>query len=394
MTSLLSRPLAAVAYLCFATTLAFAADAAKPVEQTKKPRIQSVLGGVDLTVFDLPIEDNSPSGPMEILADGRLLFITACGDGLIMKREGDALTTQAKFSVNEIAKAAKLEPVFCEGMGSGSKDSVLIGDRLYLTHHVFSFADNKAYLVVREFVVKSETLIFSREILRVTPGVNEPYMGLQSGGRMAFDGKNLLLATGDFGKPRLTREPGSLMGKVIRIDLKTLKHQIVASGIRSPTGGIFADRETGLLWETEHGPRGGDEINLIKPGKDYGWPDVSYGTNYEREGYGDYYGNGFNTHEGFEKPRYVFVPSIGIGTLAKYPDTGPIEYWHNDYLMAGMASNTLYRVRVEGERVVYVEPVLEGFRIRDIHVSQTGVIYLKTDDARLAISDAKLPENP
>ncbi|MFN8830849.1 MAG: PQQ-dependent sugar dehydrogenase [Labrys sp. (in: a-proteobacteria)] len=375
-------------------TGAFAADGAAPAAPTAKPKIASVLGSVEVTVFDLPIEDNSPSGPMEVLGNDRFLFVTACGDGLFMKRSGDTLATEATFSLNTVAKEAKREPVFCEGNGSGVKDSVIIDGKLYLAHHVFDFSDNKAYMVVREFVIGEKGLTFSREILRVTPGVNEPYMGLQSGGRMAYDGRSLLIALGDFGKPRLTREDGSLLGKLVRVNLKTLKHEVVSAGLRSPTGGLFHDAETGLTWETEHGPRGGDEINLIKPGKHYGWPEVSYGTNYEREGYGDYYGNNFNTHENYEKPRYVFVPSIGIGTLAKYPKTGPIEYWHGDYFMAGMATNTLYRVRIEGDRVVYVEPVMEGFRIRDIAIGKDGVIYMKTDDARLVISDSKKPATP
>lgn len=373
---------------------AMAADGVTPAAPTARPKILSVLGSVELTAFDLPIEDNAPSGPMEVLEDGSFLFVTACGDGLFMRRTGATLSTEATFSINALATAAKLEPVFCEGNGSGTKDSLIIDGKLYLAHHVFDFTDNKAYMVVREFELGEKALTFSREILRVTPGVNEPYMGLQSGGRMAYDGRSLLIALGDFGKPRLTREPGSLLGKLVRVNLKTLKHEIVSSGLRSPTGGLFHDRETGLTWETEHGPRGGDEINLIKPGRHYGWPEVSYGTNYEREGYGDYYGNNFNTHENFEKPRYVFVPSIGIGTLAKYPKTGPVEYWHGDYFMAGMASNTLYRVRSEGDRIVYAEPVLEGFRIRDIAIGTDGVFYLKTDDARLVISDSKKPVTP
>src|SRR5690606_24822178 len=101
---------------------------------------------------------------------------------------------------------------------------------------------------------------------------------------------------GDFSRPEFVQNPDTAIGKVIRIDLDSLKAENYASGIRSPSGGLFYDRETRELWLSEHGPKGGDEINLIKRGRNYGWPLVSYGTIYGRNGMGNYYGNKLNTH--------------------------------------------------------------------------------------------------
>jgi glucose/arabinose dehydrogenase len=230
---------------------------------------------------------------------------------------------------------------------------------------------------------------FKREIYLSRPAIKEPFLGHQVGGKMAL-GENentLYLAIGDFSKPDKVQDKTTSLGKVIKIDLKSLNAEVYATGFRSPNGGLFYDHETNELWLNDHGPRGGDEINLVKRGKNYGWPIVSYGTIYERDGIGGYYGNKFNNHEGYEKPAMTFVPSIGIGPIAKYASTGKNDYWDNDYFVAGMGSMTLLRIRKEGANLVYAEPVLTGYRIRSIKIDPDGTFYLKTDHNQLLISD-------
>src|SRR5690606_36187011 len=150
-------------------------------------------------------------------------------------------------------------------------------------------------------------------------------------------------------------------------------------GPRAPSGGMFFDNDAKELWLSEHGPSGGDAINLIKKGKNSGWPIVSSGTIYERDGMGNYYGNKFNNHDGYEKPAMTFMPSVGIGAIAKYANTGKNDYWDNDYFVAGMASMTLYRLKKEGASLVYAEPVLSGYRIRAIKIDAQDNFYMKTD---------------
>ena len=86
-------------------------------------------------------------------------------------------------------------------------------------------------------------------------------------------------------------------------------------------------------------------------------------------------------------PAMTFVPSIGVGPIARYPASGKNEYWENDYFVAGMVAMSLLRVRKEGERLVYAEPVLKGYRIRAIKFDQHGNFYLKTDHDQLLLSD-------
>jgi len=114
---------------------------------------------------------------------------------------------------------------------------------------------------------------------------------------------------------------------------------------------------------------------------------VSYGTIYERDGMGNYYGNKFNSHEGYEKPAMTFVPSIGIGPIAKYASTGKNDYWDNDLFVAGMASLTLYRIKREGNQLVYAEPVLNGYRIRAMEIDEHGNFYIRTDHNQFLMSE-------
>jgi len=237
--------------------------------------------------------------------------------------------------------------------------------------------------------IENSEVSFDREIYISRPAIKEPILGHQVGGKLALgeNERTLYLSLGDFSKPDRVQDKTTSLGKVVRIDLQRLNAEVYASGFRSPSGGLFYDRESNELWLTDHGPRGGDEINLIKRGKNYGWPSVSYGTIYERDGIGGYYGNKFNSHEGYEKPQMTFLPSIGIGPLVKYPSTGRNDFWDNDLFVAGMGNTTLYRIRKEGTSLVYAEPVLNGYRIRAIQIDQNGTFYLKTDHNQLLISE-------
>jgi len=280
--------------------------------------------------------------------------------------------------------------VYCKEL-SGVKDSIIIKNSIFIAYTTWDEQNNGARLAVSEFdldLVNSE-VTFKREIYLSRPAIKEPFLGHQVGGKLAM-GENentLYLAIGDFSKPDKVQDKTTSLGKVIKIDLKSLNAEVFATGFRSPSGGLFYDHDTNELWLDDHGPRGGDEINLVKRGKNYGWPIVSYGTIYERDGIGGYYGNKFNNHEGYEKPAMTFVPSIGIGPIAKYASTGKNDYWDNDYFVAGMGSMTLLRIRKEGSSLVYAEPVLTGYRIRSLKIDPDGTFYLKTDHNQLLISD-------
>ncbi|WP_020167173.1 MULTISPECIES: PQQ-dependent sugar dehydrogenase [Methylotenera] len=365
----------------------------------KEPvRIQSVFGTSNLKEFSLPFEDGYPMGPFEKLDEAQYLFISKCGDIHFAKLDSEIVLTKtgkklSKFipgNEKSTVESDAKNVVYCRDL-SGVKDSLLINNSLFVAYTVWDDQFNGVRLAVSEFELDKEAheLIFKREIYLSRPAIKEPILGHQVGGKLAV-GENdhiLYLSIGDFSKPERVQDNTTSIGKVIRIDLKRLNAEVFASGLRSPSGGLMYDRESNELWLTEHGPRGGDEINLIKRNKNYGWPIVSYGTIYERDGMGNYYGNQFNSHEGYEKPVMTFLPSIGIGPIAKYASTGKNDYWDNNYFFAGMASKTLYRAKKEGANFVYAEPVLTGYRIRALKIDPQGVFYIRTDDNQFLISE-------
>ncbi len=361
-------------------------------------RILSNFGTQNLKLHKLPFEDSYPTGPFERLENDQFLFISKCGDvyftrlteQLELVKAGKSLTKYIPGAENSTDESSAKKVVYCRDL-SGVKDSLLLENSLFVSYTTWDETYNGARLAVSEFEldIANADIIFKREIYLSRPAIKEPFLGHQVGGKLVSGENNntLYLSVGDFSKPERVQDKTTSIGKVIRIDLRRLSAEVFSLGHRSPSGGLFYDRESNELWLSEHGPRGGDEINLVKKGRNYGWPVVSYGTIYERDGMGNYYGNKFNSHEGFEKPAMTFMPSVGIGAIAKYASTGRNDYWDNDLFVAGMASLTLYRIKKEGSHLVYAEPVLNGYRIRAMKIDAQGNFYIKTDHNQFLVSE-------
>ena len=150
--------------------------------------------------------------------------------------------------------------------------------------------------------------------------------------------------------------------------------EIWSYGHRNPQG-LAIHPETGAVWLTEHGPQGGDEVNLAEPGKNYGWPVIGYGVNY-RSGTAIHAA----THaEGMEQPLHVWVPSIGTSGLLFY--TGDkFPEWQGSLFAGGLVGQRIDRLTVDGARVVASETLLRGLgRVRDIRQGPDGFIYVALD---------------
>ena len=141
--------------------------------------------------------------------------------------------------------------------------------------------------------------------------------------------------------------------------------------------GLAVDPGTGDVWSNEHGPRGGDELNLIAPGANYGWPVVSHGINYD----GTVYTTATSGSE-TESPRFVWTPSIGISGMMIYRGDA-FPWWRGSAFVGGMVGEQLARVTLEGADALGVEVLLEGElgRIRDVREGPDGLIYLALDHA-------------
>lgn len=211
------------------------------------------------------------------------------------------------------------------------------------------------------------------------------------GSRLRFgaDGK-LYLTTGERGEQDRARDPGDAAGKVIRLsDDGTIPAdnpfvgrggylpEIYSLGHRNPQG-LAVRPGSWQLWLTEHGPRGGDEVNLVLPGRDYGWPLTTYGVAYSGARIAE-----SPTAPGIEPPRLYWTPSIAPSGLEFYAgDAFPA--WRGHLLAGSLAGARLVLVRLRGDDVAGQEIVLDGTlgRLRDVRVGPDGLVYLLTDDAR------------
>lgn len=221
-----------------------------------------------------------------------------------------------------------------------------------------------------------------------------PFAGHEAGGRIVKKSdRSILLSVGHhafdgIGDISLPQDSTNSYGKTVNINLETGQSKIYTIGHRNPQG-LYIDYR-GRIWSTEHGPRGGDELNLIEKGNNYGWPKVTYGTCYS---FNQVYAEKCTEHDwplsekdgshmGFVRPTFAWTPSIGISQLIGIEEN-LFKLWKDDLLISSLKEGTLFRTRIRKGRAVLSEPIKIGVRIRDLVEIKSGQIVLKTDSGKL-----------
>jgi glucose/arabinose dehydrogenase len=218
---------------------------------------------------------------------------------------------------------------------------------------------------------------------------------LHFGSRLVFDrAGNLFVTLGERSEPQFRVHAQDLdthLGKVVRIrpdgsvppdnpfvGRKGALPEIWSYGHRNSQGAALHP-VTGALWTNEHGPRGGDEINIPQPGKNYGWPVVSYGINYD----GTPVGTGQQKAEGMEDPIYYWTPVIAASGMAFYT-ADAVPGWKGGLFVGGLVCKCAVRLELDGTRVTHEERLFRelGKRIRDVRQGPDGAVYLLTDESR------------
>jgi aldose sugar dehydrogenase len=211
--------------------------------------------------------------------------------------------------------------------------------------------------------------------------------GQHFGSRLAFDRDGYLyVTTGDRGEMQRAQNAMDHAGATLRlhddgrvpadnpfVGRGDARAEIFTYGNRNGQG-LVVHPVTGQVWQHEHGPRGGDEVNLLLPGRNYGWPVITYGINYDGNPISDR-----TQQAGMEQPVHHWVPSIATSGMAIY-DGELFPEWRGDFFVGGLAGQVLARLRMDGTRVVAEERLLEGAgRIRDVRVAPDGAIYILLD---------------
>ena len=234
--------------------------------------------------------------------------------------------------------------------------------------------------------LEGNTLHDLEVIFRQAPKVDT---GFHYGSRLVFDREGkLFVSTGDRGIQDNAQDLSKGQGKLFRLnDDGTPAPELPLASTPGAHPGIYSyghrniqgmalNPSSGRLWAHEHGPRGGDEINVPRPGRNYGWPVITYGINYS----GTTIGEGLTEKAGMEQPIHQWTPSIGASGLAFYASER-FKPWQGHAFVGSLALTHLERLVLDGERVVSREVLLDDWneRIRDVRQGPDGALYVLTD---------------
>jgi len=233
-------------------------------------------------------------------------------------------------------------------------------------------------------------LINKKVIFQATPFASG---GNHFGGRMEFDREGYLyLTVGERGTRKNAQTLKNHSGKVFRLNddgsvptdnpfvsQKGAMPEIYTYGNRNPQG-MAVHPETGEIWTHEHGPKGGDEINIVKKGVNYGWPEVTYGKNYSGTTITD-----LTTKEGMSDPLHYWVPSIApCGMSFVTGDT--YKAWDGNLLIGSLKFSYVARLELDGRQVVHEEKLVENIgRVRAITQGPDGYIYISTEGPGMVV---------
>ncbi|MGE0114215.1 MAG: PQQ-dependent sugar dehydrogenase [Steroidobacteraceae bacterium] len=386
---------------------------AQPSVQTR--RYDSSLYLLDITTYSNWIPAPQFSGGGIARWEDGLLFATGGGELFVVRGIGDAtglrinrLAYPIPLNIEDFKRGATELLKNTRGKTADYKRfrvtgilTVQTGNHitLYASHHYWDSANHCFALRVSTLSAENaaleagtadagwHTVFQSSPCLNLTiNGVKgKPFEGWESGGRMALiNDHELLLTVGDHGfdgvdrLPALPQDMASSYGKIMLIPLNGGTPTLFSSGHRNPQGLLVT--ADGTIWSTEHGPRGGDELNHIVNGANYGWPLVTLGVDYGNRIWplNDKPGR----HEGYVPPIYAFVPSVGISNLITAPEQ-LFPAWAGDLLVGSLAKETLFRIRLLNGNVQFSEPIFIGDRIRDLTSTHAGVVVIWTDDGNI-----------
>jgi len=268
--------------------------------------------------------------------------------------------------------------------------------------------DNNTYVASARLDVAKGVLSEVKTIFKAVPDLpakGDISAGTKSGGRVAIGPDGYLYVTigdrdGAGASPwDVAQKLDNDMGKIIRITVDGKPApgnpftgvpgalpEIWAYGQRSQEGLAFD--ASGQLWETENGPRGGDELNLIHPGANYGWPVITHGIDYS----GKPVGAGITAKDGMEQPVYYWDPVIAPSGLAFY-NGRLFPAWRGSVFVGGLRGMLVDRLTLKGNKVMAEEPLLTDLhqRIRDVRVGPDGAVYVLTDTAGMVITERPPP---
>jgi cytochrome c2 len=401
--------------ICATLSVAVPLSLAKPhvVAPVRHWRLNSQLYALKITEYRKLITPSPSVGGAVVAFRDHFLLASGVGDLFLLSRSANG-----ELSSRPLAPAVPInwhdfEHTFghADEVSSFRTADLLVQDlgervRLFASHHYWK-ADERCFVVRVSMLEADSAQLLSadltssawRTIFESTPCVRidtqvplNHFGGIFVGGRMALlSPHELLLALGDHGhdgirQPEVfSQDMSTSFGKTLWIDLTDFSSGVFSSGHRNPQG-LYIDSPD-AIWLTEHGPQGGDELNLIRRGANYGWPLVTYGVQY---GSHTWPGTALpGSHEGYTEPFYSWIPSLGVSNLIVM-HSPQFSSWEGDLLISSLKNGALFRARVRESRIVMMERIPFGRRIRDLAQGSHGELLLWTDSGSVLVIE---PDN-
>lgn len=350
--------------------------------QTRAPGVKT-KAALNVTMINSGLDH--PWG-LRVLPDGRFLISQKSGSMVILTADGKTQKT-----------ITGLPAVVNEGQGGlldVNIDPQFSSNRMIYWDYAEKAAEGSILAIAKGKLSADERKIENITVIyRATPS----YKGtLQYGSRILFDKQgNLFVSTGERSGNDIrmkAQDLGAAIGKVLHLtkDGKPVangpfaknskaKPEIYAYGFRNPEA-MDWNPATGDLWEVEFGPRGGDEVNIIRPGKNYGWPVITYGIEYA----GGKVGDGIQQKAGMEQPVYYWDPVLSPGGMTFYTGNN-IPEWKNNLFIGGLSSTHIARLVIKDNKIVGEEKLLadKGERFRALVTGKDGALYTVTDAGKM-----------
>jgi aldose sugar dehydrogenase len=357
----------------------------------------ALLATTPVLAVDETFETEGPSIHVQTLADGLshpwgLAFLPD-GSMLVTERPGTLRHVTAEGKISEpLAGVPEVDARNQGGLLDIALDPDYDQNRLVYLSYAEAGDGGNGTVVARGVLDADRAALSDVEVIfRQQPKLDSTK---HFGSRLVFDGQGHLFVTlGERSEERFRGQAQDLdshLGKIVRIHpdgsvpednpfvgQNGALPEIWAYGVRNVQAAAI-NPGTGVLWEIEHGPMGGDEINIVEPGANYGWPIVSHGVNYD----GTPVGTGEARAEGMVDPIWTWTPVIAPSGMTFYGGDAVPE-WQGDLFVGGLRATALVRLELDGNSVTGEERLLEslGLRLRDVVEGPDGALYLVTDEA-------------
>jgi glucose/arabinose dehydrogenase len=340
----------------------------------------------DLATSEYKIDDRPKRAGGALLVDG--------GGLIVASADGDFIRIDPKTSLYQTQYLPSLTNMGCDAIKTSKRyvyrelsprvhGMAYIDGTYFVSYDQYRPSDDRIYFVIAKNVRPSKRWT---EVYR-SSGLDVPYYALGGGGVMAASASEdrLYFTVGDYSLDRINHLPSDVapqnpnlpFGKTNYINLKDDSYHLFTLGHRNQLGLVVLN--DGRILESENGPKGGDELNVLREGKNYGWPYESYGTLYKSYGlYSD--SLPMPSGQSYEQPIYVWTPSVAPTQLLQVAHFD--RKWDGDLLMGSLEAKTLFNIKLMGDRVLFCEPIFIGARIRDL--AQLGdTLMLLTDSGTI-----------